>query len=78
MPGDATGILAVPWLMGAAAAMFVVAILLTIKRAGGVALIPSLFGVGLIAAALPRLSSRLLQCWNCYLRFGGGSAYPAG
>jgi hypothetical protein len=52
MAGDATGILAVPWLMGAAAAMFVVAILLTIKRAGGVALIPSLFGVGLIAAAV--------------------------
>jgi hypothetical protein len=51
MPGDATGILAVPWLMGAAAAMFAVAILLTIKRAGGVALM-SMFGVGLIAAAL--------------------------
>ena len=28
--------------------------------------------------ALPRLSSRLLQCWNCYLRFGGWWAYPAG
>jgi hypothetical protein len=53
MPGvDATaGTLAVPiWLAGAVAAVFVVAILLAVKRAGGVALITSLFRVGLIAA----------------------------
>src|SRR5216684_3215150 len=42
---------AVPiWLAGAAAAVLVVAILLAVKRAGGVALITSLFRVGLIAA----------------------------
>jgi hypothetical protein len=52
MPGvDAAGTLAVPiWLAGAAAAVLVVAILLAVKRAGGVALITSLFRVGLIAA----------------------------
>jgi len=52
--GDAAaGTLAVPiWLAGAAAAVFVVAILLAVKRAGGVALITSLFRVGLIAAAV--------------------------
>jgi hypothetical protein len=50
---DAAGILAVPiWLAGTAAAVFVVAILLAVKRAGGVALITSLFRVGLIAAAV--------------------------
>ena len=50
---DATGILAVPiWLAGTAAAVFVVAILLAVKRAGGVALITSLFRVGLIAAGV--------------------------
>ena len=50
---DVAGILAVPiWLAGTAAAVFVVAILLAVKRAGGVALITSLFRVGLIAAAL--------------------------
>jgi hypothetical protein len=55
MPGEdaAAGILAVPiWLAGTAAAVFVVAILLAVKRAGGVALITSLFRVGLIAAAV--------------------------
>jgi hypothetical protein len=55
MPGvdAAAGTLAVPiWLAGAAAAVFVVAILLAIKREGGVALITSLFRVGLIAAAV--------------------------
>jgi hypothetical protein len=55
MPGGdaAAGTLAVPiWLAGAAAAVFVVAILLAVKRAGGVALITSLFRVGLIAAAV--------------------------
>ena len=54
MPGvDAAGTLAVPiWLAGAAAAPFVVAILLAAERAGGVALITSLFRVGLIAAAV--------------------------
>jgi hypothetical protein len=46
------GILAVPiWLAGTAAAVFVVAILLAVRRAGGVALIASLFRAGLIAAA---------------------------
>ena len=53
MPGvdAAAGTLAVPiWLAGAAAAVLVVAILLAVKRAGGVALIASLFRVGLIAA----------------------------
>jgi hypothetical protein len=50
---DVAGILAVPiWLGGTAAAVFVVAILLAVKRAGGVALITSLFRVGLIAAAV--------------------------
>jgi hypothetical protein len=50
---DVAGILAVPiWLGGTAAAVFVVAILLAVKRAGGVALIASLFRVGLIAAAV--------------------------
>jgi hypothetical protein len=52
MPGGdaAAGTLAVPiWLAGAAAAVLVVAILLAVKRAGGVALIASLFRVGLIA-----------------------------
>ena len=54
MPGiNAVGTLAVPiWLAGAAAAVFVVAILLAAKRAGGVALITSLFRVGLIAAVV--------------------------
>ena len=55
MPGVdvAAGTLAVPiWLAGAAAAAFVVAILLAAKRAGGVALITSLFRVGLIAAGV--------------------------
>jgi hypothetical protein len=55
MPGGdaAAGTLAVPiWLAGAAAAVFVVAILLAVKRAGGVALITSLFRVGLIATAV--------------------------
>src|SRR5712671_2101220 len=50
---DVAGILAVPiWLAGTAAAVFVVAILLAVKRAGGVALITSLFRVGLIATAV--------------------------
>ena len=55
MPGvdAAAGTLAVPiWLAGAAAAVFVVAVLLAVKRAGGVALITSLFRVGLIAAVV--------------------------
>ncbi len=55
MPGvDATaGTLAVPiWLAGAAAAVLVVAVLLAVRRAGGVALINSLFRVGVIAAVV--------------------------
>ena len=55
MPGvdAAAGTLAVPiWLAGAAAAVLVVAVLLAVKRAGGVALITSLFRVGLIAAVV--------------------------
>jgi hypothetical protein len=55
MPGvdPAAGTLAVPiWLAGAAVAVFVVDILLAAERAGGVALITSLFRMGLIAAAL--------------------------
>jgi hypothetical protein len=54
MPGvDAAGTLAVPiWLAGAAAAPFVGSILLAAKRAGGVALITSLFRVGVIAAVV--------------------------
>ncbi len=48
--GAAAGLLAVPiWLAGTAAAVFGVAILLAVKRAGGVALVTSLFRVGLIA-----------------------------
>jgi hypothetical protein len=53
MPGvdTAAGTLAVPiWLAGAVAAVVVVAVLLAVKRAGGVALVASLFRVGLIAA----------------------------
>ena len=52
MPGiDAAETLAVPiWLAGAAAVAFVVAIFLAVKRAGGVALITSLFHICLIAA----------------------------
>jgi hypothetical protein len=52
MPGiDAAGTLAVPiWLAGAAAVVFVLAILLAVKRASGVALITSLFRICLIAA----------------------------
>jgi hypothetical protein len=50
---DAAGTLSVPiWLAGAAAAVFVLAILLAAKRAGGVALFTSLFRVGLIAAVV--------------------------
>jgi len=54
MPGiDAAGTLAVPiWLAGAAAVVFVVAILLAVKRASGVALITSLFHIGLSAAVV--------------------------
>jgi hypothetical protein len=55
MPGvdAAAGTLAVPiWLAGAAAAVFVVAILPAAKRAGGVELITPLFRMGLIAAAV--------------------------
>jgi hypothetical protein len=54
MPGiDAAGTLAVPiWLAGAAAVVFVVAILLAVKRASGVALITSLFHICLIAAVV--------------------------
>jgi hypothetical protein len=52
MPGiDAAETLAVPiWLAGAAAVAFVVAILLAVKRAGGVALITSLFRICLAVA----------------------------
>jgi hypothetical protein len=47
------GTLAVPiWLAGAAAAVLVVAVLVAVKRAGAVALITSLFRVGLIAAVV--------------------------
>jgi len=55
MPGvdAAAGTLAVPiWLAGAAAAVLVVAVLLAVRRAGGVALINALFRVGLIAAVV--------------------------
>jgi hypothetical protein len=59
---DVAGILAVPiWLAGTAAAVFVVAILLAVKRAGGVALITSLFRVGLIAAGV-------LGAWWLYVQ----------
>jgi hypothetical protein len=53
MPGvdAAAGTLTVPiWLAGAASAFFLVAILVAVKRAGGVALVSSLFRVGIIAA----------------------------
>ncbi len=54
MPGvDTAGTLAVPiWLAGAVSAVLVVAVLLAVMRAGGVALITSLFRVGLIAAVV--------------------------
>jgi hypothetical protein len=53
MAGEDAAALAAPiWLAGTAAVVFVVAILLAVKRAGGVALITSLFRVGLIAAAV--------------------------
>jgi hypothetical protein len=53
MPGvdAAAGTLTVPiWLAGAGSAFFLVAILVAVKRAGGVALVSSLFRVGVIAA----------------------------
>jgi hypothetical protein len=53
MPGvdAAAGTLTVPiWLAGAGSAFFLVAILVAVKRAGGVALVSSLFRVGIIAA----------------------------
>jgi hypothetical protein len=60
--GVAVGILAVPiWFAGTAAAVFVVAILLAVKRVGGVALITSLFRVGLIAAGV-------LGAWWLYVQ----------
>jgi hypothetical protein len=59
---DVAGILAVPiWIAGTAAAVLVVAILLAVKRAGGVALITSLFRVGLIAAGV-------LGAWWLYVQ----------
>jgi hypothetical protein len=64
MPGvdAAAGTLAVPiWLAGAAAAVLVVAVLLAVKRAGGVALITSLFYVGLIAAVVVGLGLYVQQ-----------------
>jgi hypothetical protein len=53
MPGidAAAGTLTVPiWLAGAGSAILVVAILVAVRRAGGVALVSSLFRVGVIAA----------------------------
>jgi hypothetical protein len=53
MPGvdAAAGTLTVPiWLAGVGSAFFLVAILVAVKRAGGVALVSSLFRVGVIAA----------------------------
>src|SRR5580704_10612995 len=53
MPGvdAAAGTLTVPiWLAGAASAFFLAAILVAVRRAGGVALVSSLFRVGIIAA----------------------------
>jgi hypothetical protein len=53
MPGidAAAGTLTVPiWLAAAGSAFFVVAILVAVRRAGGVALVSSLFRVGVIAA----------------------------
>jgi hypothetical protein len=53
MPGidAAAGTLTVPiWLAGAGSAVLLVAILVAVKRAGGVALVSSLFRVGVIAA----------------------------
>jgi cell division topological specificity factor len=75
MPGEdaAAGTLAVPiWLAGAAAAPFVGAIMLAAKRAGGVALITSLFRFGLIAAVVlgawlyvqPPLRDPGMACWG--------------
>ena len=53
MPGvdAAAGTLTVPiWLAGAGSAFFLVAILVAVKRAGGHAVVTSLFRVGIIAA----------------------------
>jgi hypothetical protein len=53
MPGvdAAAGTLTVPiWLAGAGSAFFLAAILVAVRRAGGVALVSSLFRVGIIAA----------------------------
>jgi len=74
MPGvdQATGTLAVPiWLAGAGAAVLVVALLLAVKRAGGVALISSLFRVGLIAAVV-------LGAWLYVQQRGSATAGPGG
>ena len=73
MPGvdAAAGTLAVPiWFAGAAAAVLLVAILLAVKRAGGVALIASLFRVGLIAAIV--LGVWLLRAATAARRFRAG------
>ena len=63
---ETAGTLAVPiWLAGVGAAVVVVSLLLAIKRAGGVALISSLFRVGLIALGV-------LSLW-LYVEQRGGS-----
>jgi len=63
---ETTGTLAVPiWLAGAGAAVVAVSLLLAVKRAGGVALISSLFRVGLIALGV-------LSLW-LYVEQRGGS-----
>ena len=63
---ETAGTLAVPiWLAGAGAAVVAVSLFLAIKRAGGVALISSLFRVGLIALGV-------LSLW-LYVEQRGGS-----
>src|SRR6516225_6686676 len=63
---ETAGTVAVPiWLAGAGAAALAVSLLLAIKRAGGVALISSLFRVGLIALGV-------LAVW-LYVEQRGGS-----
>ncbi len=74
MPGvdAAAGTLAVPiWLAGAGAAILVVAVLLAVKRAGGAALIQSLFRVGLIAALV-------LGAWLYVQQRGSATGAAAG
>ena len=68
---ETAGTLAVPiWLAGLGAALVAVSLLLAIKRAGGVALISSLFRIGLIALGVLSLWLYVEQRRGLYHRRG--------